>query len=211
MSLPGTTTRVICNRCGRATDQAGGHDTTAGCIGSYPLIQRRIFSEPNVTIGAVGGGALRETASEPFAQSELGNAADNWAMCYADAIDSAHHEDVDAYDAAAGFVAGYVYRKHEERPDPSFSPSKCSECSDYDPAMIASCRYCGKSVCDGCYAARHEHKKCVTDLRRRQLIHAALSSAVEWMADDGCDCGGGDDPECALCLCRAALSELEIK
>ena len=45
------------------------------------------------------------------------------------------------------------------------------------------------------------------------LLCSALYSAIEWMAEDGCDCGGSDDPACALCLCRSAYKELmtEVK
>ena len=44
---------------------------------------------------------------------------------------------------------------------------------------------------------------------RISLLRQALHSAIDWMAEDGCDCGGGDDEmECALCLCRAALKDL---
>jgi hypothetical protein len=38
------------------------------------------------------------------------------------------------------------------------------------------------------------------------LVRVALDSAIEWMSEDGCDCGSVEDPGCALCLCRAALA-----
>lgn len=42
---------------------------------------------------------------------------------------------------------------------------------------------------------------------RVQELEAALTGALEWMDEDGCDCGGQHDPLCALCAARAALKE----
>ena len=46
----------------------------------------------------------------------------------------------------------------------------------------------------------------LTALRARVAeLEAAMHQAVEWMADDGCDCGEDEPGSCALCRCAALL------
>ena len=52
-----------------------------------------------------------------------------------------------------------------------------------------------------------ERRTTVPEMTRHEVI-TALQSAVEWMKEDGCDCGTDEPGTCALCLCQNALSSL---
>lgn len=58
--------------------------------------------------------------------------------------------------------------------------SKCRECDNADPTSIASCDYCGRAVCDDCYALRHEGKKCIPAMQRCERSWS-MSDRPTWM------------------------------
>jgi len=46
------------------------------------------------------------------------------------------------------------------------------------------------------------------ELSERTMVCSALEHAIEWMSEDGCDCGTDEPGTCGLCEARAALAVL---
>ena len=87
---------------------------------------------------------------------------------------------------------------------------------------VCGCDFDGPHVMDPSGEAVHQwNHECVTairaalaaaeaklaDERRYALVTLhALAGCVEWMGEDGCDCGS-DDPRCALCEAQAVIEK----
>jgi len=51
----------------------------------------------------------------------------------------------------------------------------------------------------------------LADERKHALVTLhALAGCVEWMGEDGCDCGS-DDPRCALCEAQAIIEKCTVR